>query len=198
MGLGGGVECEVRQGYHMREADLLFEIVDPTSGRSLPDGEIGEIVFTTLSRDAMPLLRYRTGDLSRVLPDPCPCGTMLRRLEKVRGKVRELVRLRSGDWLGIADLDEVLFALHGVVNYFACLTIGRNVDRLEIAIYAGSQKDGPEPEKVLGTLNRVPAIAHATATRHLILEPIRFSTEDWIKTGATKRAIVLRHEESNG
>src|SRR5690606_23928917 len=74
MGLGGAVECQARSGYHLREADLYVEIVDPLTGASLPDGETGEVVFTTLTRTAMPLLRYRTGDISRFLPEPCPCG----------------------------------------------------------------------------------------------------------------------------
>jgi len=65
MGLGGAVECSMRDGYHLREADLLFEIVDPDTGQPLNDGETGEIVFTTLTRQGMPLIRYRTGDLSR-------------------------------------------------------------------------------------------------------------------------------------
>lgn len=81
MGLGGGVECAARMGYHLREADLFFEIVDPATGAPLPDGAYGEIVFTTLTRRGMPLLRYRTGDESRFLPGACGCGTVLRRLE---------------------------------------------------------------------------------------------------------------------
>ncbi|MCL2492455.1 MAG: AMP-binding protein [Clostridiales bacterium] len=83
MGLGGAMACEVREGYHPREADLLFEIIDPDTGAVLPDGEYGEIVFTTLTREAMPLIRYRTGDHSRFLPEPCPCGSVLKRLDKV-------------------------------------------------------------------------------------------------------------------
>jgi phenylacetate-CoA ligase len=70
-------------GYHLREADLYFEIVAPATGEPLPDGEYGEIVFSTLTRRGMPLLRYRTGDMSRFLPATCACGTALRRLEKV-------------------------------------------------------------------------------------------------------------------
>lgn len=81
MGLGGGVECAARMGYHLREADLYFEIVEPATGEPLPDGEYGEIVFSTLTRRGMPLLRYRTGDMSRFLPGTCGCGTVLRRLE---------------------------------------------------------------------------------------------------------------------
>jgi len=83
MGLGGAMACRARTGYHPREADLLFEIVDPVTGEALPEGEYGEIVFTTLTRQAMPLIRYRTGDYSRWLPGPCPCGSILRRLDKV-------------------------------------------------------------------------------------------------------------------
>jgi phenylacetate-coenzyme A ligase PaaK-like adenylate-forming protein len=83
MGLGGAMACKERAGYHPREADLLFEIIDPDTGEALPEGEYGEIVFTTLTRQAMPLLRYRTGDFSRWLPEPCPCGSVLKRLDKV-------------------------------------------------------------------------------------------------------------------
>ncbi|MCL1895860.1 MAG: AMP-binding protein, partial [Clostridiales bacterium] len=83
MGLGGAMACETRAGYHPREADLLFEVIDPATGEVLPEGEYGEIVFTTLTRQAMPLIRYRTGDFSRWLTEPCPCGSTLKRLDKV-------------------------------------------------------------------------------------------------------------------
>ena len=83
MGLGGAMACERRIGYHPREADLLFEIIDPDTGEVLPEGEYGEIVFTTLTRKAMPFIRYRTGDFSRWLPGPCGCGSILKRLDKV-------------------------------------------------------------------------------------------------------------------
>ena len=83
MGLGGAMACEERIGYHPREADIIFEIIDPESGEVLPDGEFGEIVFTTLTRQAMPLIRYRTGDYSSFLTEPCRCGSVLKRLDRV-------------------------------------------------------------------------------------------------------------------
>jgi phenylacetate-coenzyme A ligase PaaK-like adenylate-forming protein len=83
MGLGGAMACEARVGYHPREADLLCEIIDPETGKVLPEGEYGEIVFTTLTRRAMPLIRYRTGDFSRWLPYSCTCGSVLKRIDKV-------------------------------------------------------------------------------------------------------------------
>ena len=84
MGFGGGVECEARNGYHLREADLYIEIVDPETGRSVSQGDPGEVVFTTLTRRGMPLIRYRTGDVSRFVPGPCPCGTVLKTLARVK------------------------------------------------------------------------------------------------------------------
>lgn len=86
MGLGGAMACETRKGYHPREADLIFEIVDPKTGVPLPEGAWGEIVFTTLTRKAMPFIRYRTGDISRWIPGDCPCGSILHRLDRVRDR----------------------------------------------------------------------------------------------------------------
>jgi phenylacetate-coenzyme A ligase PaaK-like adenylate-forming protein len=86
MGLGGAMACNAHVGYHPREADILFEIIDPETGAPLPDGARGEIVFTTLTREAMPFIRYRTGDFSRFLPEPCPCGSTLKRLDKVANR----------------------------------------------------------------------------------------------------------------
>lgn len=83
MGLGGAVSCYVLDGYHYREADLFFEIINPETGELVKDGEYGEIVFTTLTRKGMPFIRYRTGDRSRFLTEPCPCGCILKRLERV-------------------------------------------------------------------------------------------------------------------
>ena len=195
MGLGGGVECEAFDGYHLREADLLFEVVDPVTGQAVPDGHYGEIVFTTLTRDAMPLIRYRTGDLSKFLLEPCPCGTALRRLDKIKGKVHDSVSLRSGDCLSISDLDETLFAVPGIINYTAFFTTSDSVDRLELIIHPSNDDFQPRLETVFGAIARIPAISHAVKTGHLILEPIRFSTDNWITTGTEKRTILQRHSQ---
>ena len=82
-GLGGAMACTSHQGYHPREADLLFEIIDPDDGKVLPDGEWGELVFTTLTRKGMPFIRYRTGDMTRWITESCPCGSLLKRLDRV-------------------------------------------------------------------------------------------------------------------
>ncbi len=85
-GLGGAVSCYCLEGYHPREADIYYEIIDPNSGEAVEDGTWGEVVFTTLTRKAMPFIRYRTGDISRWIKEPCPCGSYLKRLDKVQDR----------------------------------------------------------------------------------------------------------------
>ncbi|MEJ2157347.1 MAG: AMP-binding protein [Desulfobacteraceae bacterium] len=80
---GGGVQCLARDGFHLREADLFIEIIDPQTCRPLADGTFGEVVVTTLTREAMPLVRYRTGHRAAFMTAPCPCGSQLRRLTSI-------------------------------------------------------------------------------------------------------------------
>ncbi|WP_240824848.1 DVU_1553 family AMP-dependent CoA ligase [Desulfovibrio sp. UIB00] len=84
---GCAVECPAHQGFHVRELDVLIEIVDISGRKVLAQGEEGEVVITTLQRQAMPLVRYRTGDVACLLPAPCACGSPLRRLGPVRGRI---------------------------------------------------------------------------------------------------------------
>ena len=83
MGLGCAVQCPELEGCHVRELDLYLEIIDPETGEVLPDGEEGEIVFTTLTRKGMPFIRYRTGDWSSFMTGTCGCGSVLKRLTRV-------------------------------------------------------------------------------------------------------------------
>lgn len=89
--LAGAVGCPAPGGYHVWESDLYYEIIDPVTGLPQPEGVRGEIVVTTLTRKAMPFIRYRTGDFSRFLPGPCPCGSMLRRLGRVEQRAQPKV-----------------------------------------------------------------------------------------------------------
>jgi phenylacetate-coenzyme A ligase PaaK-like adenylate-forming protein len=156
MGLGGGVECEARLGYHLREADLLVEIVDPATGERAPDGEIGEVVFSTLTRQGMPLIRYRTGDISRFIPERCACGTTLKTLERVRDRTAGVVSLREGVSLSMADLDEALFAVEGVLDFTAALhhDNGEAVLHVEAAVAADADTSSPV---LHAALQRIPA-----------------------------------------
>jgi phenylacetate-coenzyme A ligase PaaK-like adenylate-forming protein len=140
MGLGGGVECSAHNGYHLRDADLLFEIIDPHSGEPVSEGVYGEIVFTTLTRQGMPLIRYRMGDRSRFLKMPCPCGTVLRRLEKASGRFdgRVSVGVASMNQL---DFDEALFPVPGLANFTIRLMDGPSKPLLQASVQMLSNYD---------------------------------------------------------
>lgn len=118
MGYGGGVECECLDGYHLRENHLYFEIIDPITGELVQDGEYGEVVFTTLGRQAMPLIRYKTGDIARFSTKACACGTFLRTMEKVRGRIENKVNI-NGHEVHLKDLDEIILNDDEVINYKA-------------------------------------------------------------------------------
>jgi len=135
-GLGGAVECGIHSGLHIRESDLLIEIVDPETGRQLTDGEVGEVVLTTLTREAMPLIRYRTGDIAYLDRGRCECGGVTARLCSIYGRLHGR-RLADGSLLYNQTLDDVLFQVPGLLDYRATLT-HKGVDRLAIEYIASS------------------------------------------------------------
>jgi phenylacetate-coenzyme A ligase PaaK-like adenylate-forming protein len=140
MGLGGGVDCVAHSGYHLREADLLFEIVDTKTGEPLSDGEIGEVVFSTLTREGMPLIRYKTGDLSCFSVKPCACGSVLRTLQRIRERVDSRISLGNCGDITMADLDDALFEVPGLNNFSATLTRGK-VAELGILVQVQSTEE---------------------------------------------------------
>ncbi len=85
-GPGVAFECPEQNGMHLWEDSFIMEIIDPETLEPVPDGEVGELVLTTLDREAMPLLRYRTRDLTRILPGECPCGRTHRRIDRFKGR----------------------------------------------------------------------------------------------------------------
>ncbi|TCO71825.1 DVU_1553 family AMP-dependent CoA ligase [Marinisporobacter balticus] len=121
MGYGGGVECEALNGYHLREEDLYFEIVNPKTGAIVNDGQYGEVVFTTFNRQAMPLIRYRTGDIARFSTIACACGTFLKKMDKVIGRMTNKVVLKNSKEIHLRELDEIILAFREVLDYNATL-----------------------------------------------------------------------------
>lgn len=188
MGLGGGIDCDAHAGYHLRESDLLFEIVDPVSGEPLPDGVEGEIVFTTLTRRGMPLIRYRTGDLSRFLPGGCPCGTALRRLERVRDRIDSGVALGSWGALTQSALDEALFGVDGLADFAATLKPGEPA-QLEILAYGPGVCEPAGEEALLRALDAIEPIR--AARRHDALRVAVQRTRKPLPTTGPKRRIRI-------
>ena len=94
-GPGIGINCEHNTGMHYWDDYLYIEIIDPQTGENVPDGEYGEIVITTLVKEGAPLIRYRTHDLSRIIPGTCPCGRSYPRLDTIMGRTDDMMKFRG-------------------------------------------------------------------------------------------------------
>jgi len=95
MGPGVAFECQEQNGLHIWEDYFIVEIIDPVTLEPVPEGELGELVLTTINREAMPLLRYRTRDLTRILPGDCPCGRHHKRLARLQGRSDDMIILKG-------------------------------------------------------------------------------------------------------
>lgn len=94
-GPGVAFECPAQDGMHIWEDSYLVEILDPQTNRPVPDGELGELVLTTLNREGMPLIRYRTRDLTRILPGDCPCGREHKRIDRITARADDMIILKG-------------------------------------------------------------------------------------------------------
>ena len=131
-GPGMGIDCREHVGIHYWDDYFLVELIDPTSGEPAPPGAIGEIVVTTLRKEAMPLVRYRTRDLTRLLPEPCPCGSSYPRFDRLRGRSDDMVKVR-GVALYPSQVDALLSDVAGVSSEYQ-LVVRRQAGRDELTL----------------------------------------------------------------
>jgi phenylacetate-CoA ligase len=117
MGPGVAGECLERRGLHLAEDHFVFEVIDPDTLAPVPDGTPGELVITTLTKEAIPILRYRTRDLTAILPDPCPCGRTFRRMARVKGRTDDMLIVK-GAKVFPSEIEAVLFEVEGVEPHY--------------------------------------------------------------------------------
>ncbi|HTY82484.1 MAG TPA: AMP-binding protein [Dehalococcoidales bacterium] len=192
MGLGVSIECEAHNGYHYNEADLMAEIVDPETGEALQDDEEGEVVFTTLKREAMPLIRYRTHDISRFMGMACKCGaSTLKKIAPVTRRREAIVKINS-DELYPSIFDELLFQIPEIIDYQAVFTKNgcKNILTLKIEAYKqGEEIQQAVKEKLLSDK----VIRKNTETGVLELPPIQSVKQGSL--GRVERAKKLITDE---
>lgn len=140
MGPGVSMECiEGRNGLHVWEDYFLPEIVDPETGRILPYGEEGELVFTTLTKQAIPVLRYRTGDLSRLYVEPCRCGRTMVRMERIKARLDDMLIIRGVN-LFPSEIEKVLLSIDELSpHYQLVVNRVRALDCLEVQVEVTEQ-----------------------------------------------------------
>jgi phenylacetate-CoA ligase len=116
-GPGVAFECPAQNGLHIWEDHFLVEMIDPETLKPVPDGQEGELVLTTLVRDGMPILRYRTKDLTRIIPGPCECGRTHRRIERIKGRTDDMMIIKGVNIFPI-QIERKLMGIPGVGNNF--------------------------------------------------------------------------------
>ena len=134
IGPGVGCECRRHQGLHIFEDHFYPEVVDPETGVPLPDGSEGELVLTTLSKLAMPMIRYRTHDITRILPGSCECGRTLRRIDRIGRRSDDMLIIRGVN-IFPSQVETALLAVDGALPHFQILlTRSQGLDQMEVQV----------------------------------------------------------------
>ncbi len=134
IGPGVGSECSAQAGLHIFEDHFYPEIIHPETGQVLPDGEEGELVLTTLSKRAMPMIRYRTRDITRIIPEPCPCGRTVRRIHRITRRSDDMLIIRGVN-VYPSQVETALLEVEGTLpHYQIVLTREHDLDRMEVQV----------------------------------------------------------------
>ena len=134
--IGPGVsgECLHKDGMHINEDHFIVEVIDPDTGEVLPEGEVGELVFTSITKQALPLLRYRTMDLATVTREKCACGRTMARMSKVRGRTDDMLIIRGVNVFP-SQIESVIVSTEGVAPQYQLLVTSQGyMDELEVQV----------------------------------------------------------------
>jgi phenylacetate-CoA ligase len=152
IGPGVAMEClQTSGGLHIFEDHFLPEVIDPDTGRVLPPGELGELVFTTLTKEAIPLIRYRTKDISRLFYETCACGRTLVRMEKVSGRTDDMLIIRGVNVFP-SQVEHVLVGIEGVEPHYQIVVERQgNLDTMQVRVEV-SEKTFSDEIRILENL----------------------------------------------
>ncbi len=139
-GPGIGISCDYRNGIHMWDDYVYYEVIDPETGELVPDGTVGELVITTLRKEGAPLIRYRTHDLTRIVTGECPCGSRFPRIDIIVGRTDDMVKVKGVNMFP-AQFDEVLADVDGATSEYQVM-IDHLMGRDEVTVYF--ETDVPE------------------------------------------------------
>ncbi|TNJ39494.1 phenylacetate--CoA ligase [Chlorobaculum thiosulfatiphilum] len=155
IGPGVSMECGVQHGMHVFEDHFIPEIIDPETGEVLPYGELGELVFTTVTKEALPLLRYRTRDLTRLHVERCDCGRTLVRMEKCVGRSDDMLIIRGVNVFP-SQVESVLLEMSETrPHYLLVVERENNLDTLEIQVEVEDQFFSDEVKELEGLRKRI-------------------------------------------
>jgi phenylacetate-CoA ligase len=194
MGPGVAVECLAQQGLHIAEDHFLCEIIDPATGQVLPDGEWGELVVTTLDREASPVFRYRTRDITRILPGSCPCGRTHRRIDRIHGRTDDMLIIRGVNVFP-SQIENVMETFDEVSSWYQIeLTTKNYLDVVTLKAEVNPDFDFDSTGAIENLQNRIQAAlktALSVGVKVRLVEPQSLPRSE----GKAKRVIDKRGQE---
>jgi phenylacetate-CoA ligase len=192
IGPGVGFECLQKNGLHLNEDHFYPEVINPETGQPVVPGERGEVVFTAFTKEALPLLRYRTRDLTRFIPEPCPCGRSLRRMERVTGRSDDMLIIRGVNVFP-SQIEQVLMGVEGTTpNYLLVVDRKpRQMDELEVQVEVSPERFSDEIAKLEAVADRIRSGIESILGLHVTVRLVEPKTLER-SMGKAKRVVDRR------
>ena len=191
MGPGVASECVHQNGLHVFEDHFIIEIIDPETMEPVPDGQQGEVVFTTLTKEGIPVIRYRTRDISRIVPGECACGRTFRRMERVTGRTDDMLVIRGVN-VYPSQIEQVLMGIPGVAPHYQVVLDKRgSMDTVEVQVEVSPELAFDEIRELEALQRRVAGAIAATLAVSVdvkLVEPRAIQRSE----GKAKRVVDLR------
>ncbi|MCU0857472.1 MAG: phenylacetate--CoA ligase [Pontiellaceae bacterium] len=193
IGPGVGIECSEQAGLHIFEDHFLIEIVDPETDEVLPDGKEGELVITTLTKQAFPMIRYRTHDITSIISKPCACGRTIRRINRIRSRSDDMMIIRGVNVFP-SQIEAALLSVEETVpHYQILLTRKGGLDQIEVQVEVTKEMFGDRIRELESMQKKLAfAVEHVVGLR----VPIRLVEPNTIvrSEGKAKRVIDQRNK----
>ncbi|HGJ64372.1 TPA: phenylacetate--CoA ligase family protein, partial [bacterium] len=191
MGPGVAGECLERNGLHINEDHFLVEIVDPETLNPLPEGETGELIITTLTKEAFPVIRFRTRDLTSIISEPCKCGRTFYRMSKVMGRTDDMIKIR-GITVFPSQIESVLFEIEGTEPHYQIILERKGVmDELTVLVGVSESIFFDQVRKQKDFIERIRTKLIAELGISVEVKPVEKKTLE-IEHGKSKRVIDRR------
>ena len=191
MGPGVSCECSYQNGLHVAEDHFIIEIIDPETLEPCSDGEYGEVVFTSLTKECSPLIRYRTHDISRILLGECACGRTLRRMDRISGRIDDMLIIRGVNVFP-SQIQQVISSFDEVTSYYQIILTRRGpMDHIALKVETVPEFDFDEIRKIEDLTHRIKEALKSNlqvAVDVRIVEPKSIERSE----GKAKRIIDLR------
>ena len=191
MGPGVAIECMQQNGLHLAEDHFFAEIIDPETGKRLPDGEWGELVITTIDREASPVVRYRTRDITRIMPGECACGRTHRRIDRLHGRTDDMLIIRGVNVFP-SQIEDVMKTVPELSSWYQVeLTTVSHLDRVTLKVELEQGFDFDEIaaiERLQKSVEAKMKTALSVGLKVKIVEPKSIPRSE----GKAKRVIDLR------